>query len=274
MDGNTSEGWFDINVTQCIGGLLSPFESFLVEVNFSDSAQTPVPYNATNIITINATDILGNSTQEADSRTIEITSAAQPPSLILNVSVIKQASQINYSQNETITFFINITNTGTQNITNLSIIDIFNNLSLSFAGATPSPNSTAGDTINWFVNLELTPDTSYFLTVNFSSLTNVTEGLNEIEVYAYNIFGNDTYAYDNETVVILGGPGPASDISVIKDLVSGGPFTVGSNMEFMINLTNLGSQNLTNRASTTYQYLGRSISHTMARTPHRQSTTQ
>lgn len=72
LDANFSEGWFDLNVTGCIGGnVLTPGNFTLIYVNFT-SAGIPEDFNATNFVGVNASDALNQLSDDIDGAQVEV----------------------------------------------------------------------------------------------------------------------------------------------------------------------------------------------------------
>jgi len=104
----------------------------------------------------------------------------------------------NITVNSTVQFLINLTNNNaTDNITNMTIVDIYNYSHLTYVGSTIVPYQNVSGQITWNITY-LANLSSYLIEVNFTALTNVSDtnnaaslrNISAIEIANSSIFFN------------------------------------------------------------------------------------
>ncbi len=171
-DSNMTEGWFDLNITECMGGSFSPMQQYTFYVNFT-ATNPGYDYNTTNNVSVNASDIL-NSSVFSDNATVEIIGVP----FITNVNVTKTALLSSYNNTEIVQFRIEVENTGSLiPLTYINLSDSFNSDWLTYNGSSCTNFSAFNFTEGWFdLNITacfagaLQQNQKYLLFVNFTAV--------------------------------------------------------------------------------------------------------
>ena len=135
-----------------------------------------------------------------------------------NVKFILEKDAINSTVQlgNTATFLLNVTNNGTEELTNFSLGDEYNTSFLNFTSATQAPddvNYTLGR-IKWYFNL--TADSSFNITVYFDTLTS---GNTTNMALVFNETNNPFVPLieENDTITISGGYQPINVTLIYPD---------------------------------------------------------
>ncbi|USN45373.1 MAG: hypothetical protein H6502_04960 [Candidatus Woesearchaeota archaeon] len=144
-----------------------------------------------------------------------------------------------FSQGQTITFKLNITNRDVSNLTNATIVDYFDNMTLTFNGSDVAPDASFGNNVSWDVNI--TSGSSFIVLVNFTADSGAFT-TNNVSVY------NESWVQLNKSssqINIMGSGPMGGGVNVI--LVNGNPtITVGNNATFRINVSVPGPEDFAN----------------------------
>ncbi len=163
---------------------------------------------------------------------------------IENATITKTAVLSQVDNGSIAQFIINITNTGTANITNAELGDEYNISYMNFTGYSTldlgiSLPNVMGNRVEWDVNISVGESVS--LIVNFTTYA-VGNTTNEVEFEK-----NETYDFDSDEAnleILVGVPHFIENASLTKTALNS-PVDVGSIAQFMINVTNTGNVNLT-----------------------------
>ena len=157
-----------------------------------------------------------------------------------NVSLnITQNIPANFTVGNITQFFVNVTNDGLNNFTNYSLIISYNGTLLNLTQASSNPSLTGQGMDKWNITL-LQPNESYLLEANLTALTS---GNTTVSFNVWNE-SNITQVSDDEPVNIQTMSGGSPQIILTKSLLN--TPTMGGVAAFMINISNNGTQNITN----------------------------
>jgi hypothetical protein len=222
-----------------VGSTLDPGESFLVNTTFivkSDADPGPTLDVAD---VFEALDEFDNSANDKDNATLTINTPPPPGNVTVKKTRTEPSSGIT-SVDGTVLFTINITNTGSSNLTIVQLVDTFNSTVLSFNNATPIEDSQAPlGTLTWNDLTgagNLTAGSSIIVTLNFTAIapTGPSPTINNATILA--LPGNITVS-DIDFVTIL-----PPDIDVVKNRIqpSDGTAFIGDTVIYEIEITNVG----------------------------------
>jgi len=135
-------------------------------------------------------------------------------SAALNISVNKIALNAGDIQVGGLAIFqINITNSGTENITKINLTDTYNNTCINYSNSYPLCNSSGTGEINWtdsgFFNSPLEPNNSALINVNFTAIKEGSTN-NYVNVTATNGSANID-KQDSYEITIGSGGGPGGE---------------------------------------------------------------
>ncbi len=135
-------------------------------------------------------------------------------------------------------FRLRVTNTGSTTLATVAVTDTFP-VSLSYATASPAPNTVGAGTLTWNNVGPLTQGQSVDLLVTFTGAASANPAVNSATANA----GGGVTSTDTENVIVTH---PA--LTVTKTLVSPnpGPANIGDNVVFSITVDNVGDTNITN----------------------------
>lgn len=162
-----------LNSTSAIPVPVSSFPGFILW-NFN------LTVNQSSIFYVNFTALQGGNTtinvqvlnatsdlQETTNATVEIFSpAGSPPA---SITVIKIANVSNVNVNDSVTFTVNVTNTGGVNLTNLTLVDHFDP-QINYSDAIVIPTNVGTGEVNWTFNLSINETIS--IDMNFTAISN------------------------------------------------------------------------------------------------------
>ncbi len=218
---------------------LDPGESILVNTTFvvkSNAAPGPTLDIAD---VFEAIDDFDNSANDKDNATVIINTPSPPGDISINKTRTQPITGTT-SIGGTVTFTINITNTGGSPLDTVQLVDIFNDTALTFVSATPSnPDSQApAGTLTWNDLTDggsLAVGASIIVNLTFTAAaeTGPTPTINNATVTADSL---DPVS-DVDFVTILG-----PDIDVVKSLIqpAGGTAFIGDTIIYEIEITNTG----------------------------------
>lgn len=140
-------------------------------------------------------------------------------------------------------FDVRVLNSGPTTLSSLILTDAFDNACLSFEYAIPSPDAVAGTSVSWNTFTPLYTGESQVFQVYFTSLTPCVPANTNASVSGS----------DENTVSVSDGPANASvvisnpELTISKHLITpmSGPYLVGDTLTFQIDLTNIGTSNIT-----------------------------
>ena len=159
----------------------------IIAWNFNLSAGNSFPIILYFKALLNGTNLSNNayvqndSNQTEDNTTIFFNVSTSQALSYSNISIIKSLQSLGpYYINDTITFEINITNSGTANATNFTLIDYFNASLLAFLNSNPTEGSNGSNNVTWHINVTANTTISHY--INFTALTNWTNVTNNATV--------------------------------------------------------------------------------------------
>jgi len=166
----------------------------------------------------------------SDTATIPNTS----PSVAVTKTLISPAEG-RISLGGTAQFRIRVTNNGNSSLSTVQVVDTFNASQLTYATATPAPNTTASGSLTWNNVGPLTPGQSTDIIVEFTGAGAADPSTNTVNVTTG---GGGPTASDTEQIIVVR---PA--LTVTKTLVSPnpGPAAKGDNVVFDITVENSGT---------------------------------
>jgi uncharacterized repeat protein (TIGR01451 family) len=154
---------------------LGPGESFAFTVEFEGKAVTA---GTTNTVTAEGVDEYGQPAgPETDDAVVTI--EPRPPGL----AVTKEPPSTTATISEGVAFTLNIRNTGTTAITQLTVTDQYDSNFLSFVDASPEPDEQAPGVITWNTLdafLPLAPGETFVLTVDFEAVQETEATINTV----------------------------------------------------------------------------------------------
>jgi len=155
---------------------------------------------------------------------------------VQGLNVEKNSTQSLWNRSDVVDFYIIINNTGTENITNINITDIFNETQLSYLNASLTPNSTVGN-ISWVLDYLLLPNETFRINLSFEALLggNIS---NTVNVTVFDNASNVTSMVTNVSVEILKND---YNLSIIKTVQDPTIFN-NSTAAFTINISNTGGR--------------------------------
>ncbi|MBI3882634.1 MAG: tandem-95 repeat protein, partial [Verrucomicrobia bacterium] len=139
---------------------------------------------------------------------------------------------------EPVQFTLQVINTGTTTLTNVTLTDLFPSTNLAFTTAVPSPSSTTTNTLTWTNIGPLAPGQSSNFTVNFTATGAGSPATNRAGVNA----GGGTTNSTTAGIIIT-----RSALTIVKTLLNptNGPININSNVTFRIAITNTGTTVIT-----------------------------
>jgi len=176
--------------------------------NQSYLLNTTLRANSSGIIAFNHVNLTARyndtSTEFAQSETsVNITSGQSSLSVSVNKTLLNEST---IYKGNIVPFLINITNTGTANITNLTIIDHYDtSLNYTNASIEPTEFNNTNRSINWtnILTVNLKPNASQLLYVNLTAIGSASQNFNKVNVTAYDEFGGNTTSFDEVQFSIL-----------------------------------------------------------------------
>ncbi len=217
---------------------LAPGESWLVNTTFIVKSNAN-PGSTLDIADVfEAIDDFDNSANDKDNATVTINTPPPPGDVSINKTRTQPITGTT-SVGGTITFTINITNTGSSPLDTVQLVDAFNDTALTFNSATPNPDSTTpAGTLTWndltdTGSLAVGASIIVDLTFTAAAETGPTPTINNATVSADSL--DDVW--DIDFVTILG-----PDIDVVKSLIqpAGGTAFIGDTIIYEIEITNTG----------------------------------
>jgi len=156
-----------------------------------------------------------------------------------NATITKTNLNVTVVNGSIVEFVINVTNTGTVNLTNYTIYDEFNTTYLEFDNASGNYDASQGDDmVEWIINLTI--DESQLFKINFTAIA---AGITNNSVEFQNA-SEQTIAADKASVTILLGEESYENATITKTAIES-YVENGSIAQFLINVTNTGTLNLT-----------------------------
>jgi uncharacterized repeat protein (TIGR01451 family) len=226
-----------------VDGTLAPGESILVNTTFVVKSGAS-PGSTIDVADVfEAIDEFNHSTNDSDTATVIINTPPTPGDVSINKTRTQPLDGVT-SPGGTITFTINITNTGASTLNTVQLVDTFNATALTFNSASPiAPDSQIpAGTLTWNdltgpagFNQDFNPGESWIITLTFTAAaeTGPTPTINNATVTADALDA----VWDADFVTILG-----PDIDVSKNLIqpSSGTAFIGDTIIHEIVITNTG----------------------------------
>jgi len=168
-------------------------------VNLTSSENLVILINFTAIstgVTNNSVDLDNGSGNfvVVDNASVTITTPSTP---IENATITKTNLNASVLNGSIIEFIINVTNTGTLNLTNFTVFDSYNTTYLKFDNASGNYDASDEDAVDWLINLTI--DESQIFYINFTAIAAGTTN-NTVE---FQNSSEHNFAFDNANVIIL-----------------------------------------------------------------------
>lgn len=234
-------GWDDLTGA----GTLAPGGDITVTITFT-ALEVLTTSTTTNMAEVTeAIDENDNKISGEDDASVTINTPPPSGDVSINKTLL-EPSEGKTSIGGTVSYSINITNTGSATLTTVQLQDLFDNSKLTFQSATPNATSVVGGTITWndlTVNApngfgsDLAPSASFIVHIRFTAAAVTdTPSRDDSTVTASPETGGSFTDEDFAFVTIL-----APDVHVVKTLISPtGDAQIGDNIIFEIEITNTG----------------------------------
>jgi uncharacterized repeat protein (TIGR01451 family) len=233
-------GWDDLTGA----GDLAPGNSIIVTITFV-ALEVLMTTTANNLAeVIEAIDENENKISGEDNATVTINAPPPPGDVNINKTLLEPSNSIT-SIGGTVTYSINITNTGSATLTTVQLQDIFDDTELEFKSATPNATTVLSGTITWSdltvaplfgFGSDLAPSASFIVNVRFEAKAVASPSRDDVTVTASPDAGGPFTDDDFAFVTIL-----APDVEVVKTQISPpGDAVIGDNIVFRIKISNTG----------------------------------
>ncbi|MBK8564660.1 MAG: cadherin-like domain-containing protein [Saprospiraceae bacterium] len=144
---------------------------------------------------------------------------------------------------EPIRFDITVSNPGTTTLTSITLTNTFNTGQLTYVGASLPPNTLAGGSLTWTINVPIPTGASFTIETYFTGAAPANTAVSTASVSGVDINSIAVSAGPvNDDVLITN---PMVSINKYKSAPATGPHLVGSTLTFKIDVTNTGNTNIT-----------------------------